>query len=93
MCGITGFYGLEDKELLTEMTTLLFHRGPDQSGYYTDELVSLGHRRLSIIDLSEDGKQPISNEEGTAWVVFNGEIYNYKELREKLEKKGDSIAK
>jgi asparagine synthase (glutamine-hydrolysing) len=88
MCGITGFYGLEDKELLSKMTSLLEHRGPDQSGYYADETVSLGHRRLSIIDLSEDGRQPMGNEEGTVWVVFNGEIYNYQELREKLEKKG-----
>ena len=74
MCGITGFYGLEDKTLLSKMTTLLSHRGPDQSGYYTDRTVSLGHRRLSIIDLSEDGKQPMCNEDGTVWVVFNGEI-------------------
>jgi len=70
------------------MTSLLEHRGPDQSSHYTDEVVSLGHRRLSIIDLSDDGKQPISNEDGTIWVVFNGEIYNYKELRQKLEEKG-----
>lgn len=88
MCGITGFYGFSDPKLLQKMTALLEHRGPDQHNYYTDELVSLGHRRLSIIDLSEDGKQPLCNEDGTVWVVFNGEIYNYKELRERLEKKG-----
>ncbi len=88
MCGIAGFYGPEDKKLIREMTALLEHRGPDQCGYYTDSQVSLGHRRLSIIDLSEDGKQPMSNEDGSVWVVFNGEIYNYKELRALLVQKG-----
>ncbi|MEK6900782.1 MAG: asparagine synthase (glutamine-hydrolyzing), partial [Nanoarchaeota archaeon] len=87
MCGIVGFSGFEDTKLLQEMTSLLSHRGPDQSGSYTDEFVSLGHRRLSIIDLSEDGKQPMSNEDDTIWIVFNGEIYNYKELRVKLEER------
>ena len=88
MCGITGFYGFEDKELLRKMTSLLEHRGPDQFGYYTDNKVCLGHRRLSIIDLSEDGKQPMGNEDESVWVVFNGEIYNYKELKRILEEKG-----
>ena len=87
MCGIVGFSGFEDRKLLQEMTLLLSHRGPDQSGFYSDTVASLGHRRLSIIDLSEDGKQPMSNEDDNLWIVFNGEIYNYKELRERLEEK------
>ena len=91
MCGIAGFYGFEDKQLLQNMTKLLGHRGPDQFGYYTDELVSLGHRRLSIIDLSEAGKQPMCNEDNSIWVVFNGEIYNFKKLREELEEAGHTF--
>ena len=88
MCGITGFFGPEDKILLRKMTGSISHRGPDQSGYYSDSLCSLGHRRLSIIDLSEKGKQPMANQDGTLWIVFNGEIYNYKELKSLLENKG-----
>src|SRR3989344_1891939 len=86
MCGIAGFYGLEDKGLLNRMTSPLNHRGPDGGGYYSDKLVSLGHRRLSIIDL-EGGKQPITNEDGSVVVIYNGEIYNHKELRKELESK------
>ena len=70
------------------MTGILVHRGPDDSGFYEDELVSLGHRRLSIIDLSSQGKQPMANEDNTVWLVFNGEIYNFRDLRVELEKKG-----
>ncbi len=88
MCGICGFYGPEDKQLLRKMTDLLQHRGPDQFGYFSDKNVSLGHRRLSIIDLSADGKQPMDNENGTVWIVFNGEIYNYPEIKAGLEKRG-----
>lgn len=88
MCGITGFFGPEDKTILRKMTESLSHRGPDQSGYYSDTLCSLGHKRLSIIDLSEKGRQPLSNLEKTIWIVFNGEIYNYKEIRVLLEEKG-----
>jgi len=69
------------------MVATLGHRGPDDSGIYTDD-ISLGHARLSIIDLSERGKQPISNEEGTVWLSVNGEICNFQELRAKLEKNG-----
>lgn len=87
MCGICGF-NWEDKRILKEMTDSLIHRGPDQLGYYTDSSVSLGHRRLSIIDLSEKGKQPMSNENGDMWVVYNGEIYNFPEIRKDLENKG-----
>ncbi len=92
MCGIAGFYGFEDKELLQRMTAVLSHRGPDQSGYYSDKNCSLGHRRLSIIDLSERGRQPISNEDGSIWVTFNGEIYNFKPLKKELEKRGHHFA-
>ena len=87
MCGICGF-NWEDNQLIKDMTDTIIHRGPDQYGYYTDSLISLGHRRLSIIDLSEKGRQPMSNEDGTIWIVYNGEIYNFKDLRKDLEKKG-----
>jgi asparagine synthase (glutamine-hydrolysing) len=87
MCGITGFYGFEDKSLLKKMTETISHRGPDDSGYYSDKDVSLGHKRLSIIDLA-GGKQPIHNENETVWVVYNGEIYNFMELRNDLIKCG-----
>ncbi|MDP3026559.1 MAG: asparagine synthetase B, partial [Nanoarchaeota archaeon] len=87
MCGICGF-NWEDKKTIKEMTDTLIHRGPDQYDYYTDQFISLGHRRLSIIDLSERGKQPMCNEQGDTWVVYNGEIYNFNEIRLDLEKKG-----
>lgn len=87
MCGIVGF-NWEDKALVRKMADKISHRGPDDSGYYTDKNISLGHRRLSIIDLSERGHQPMLNENNKIAVVFNGEIYNYKILKENLEKKG-----
>ncbi len=74
------------------MTSLLSHRGPDGEGFYSDGTVSLGHRRLSIIDLSASGKQPMSNEDGTIWITFNGEIYNFQELRKELEKRGHTFS-
>ena len=96
MCGICGkidFTGSPvDENLLRRMTDILSHRGPDDSGVYLrhQDKVScgLGHRRLSIIDLSEAGRQPMPNEDKTIWMVFNGEIYNFAILREELEKKG-----
>ncbi|MFO8015579.1 MAG: asparagine synthase (glutamine-hydrolyzing) [Candidatus Woesearchaeota archaeon] len=88
MCGIVGIGGLEDKKLAGHMTRALSHRGPDDSGYFFDRNLSLGHRRLSIIDLSKKGRQPMSNENNDVWVVYNGEIYNFRELREELEEKG-----
>ncbi len=87
MCGICGFYGFEDKDLLKRMNAKITHRGPDQDGFYFDKKISLAMRRLSIIDLSEKGRQPHHNEDETIWVVFNGEIYNFQELKESLEKK------
>jgi len=90
MCGISGF-SWEDKELVKSMISLISHRGPDQKGVFTDNGVSLGHARLSIIDLSEKGKQPMTNEDGNIIVTYNGEIYNFKEIKEKLEMKGHTF--
>lgn len=87
MCGICGFTW-RDETLIRSMAETLTHRGPDQDGFYCSEQVSLGHRRLSIIDLSENGRQPMFNEDGSVVVVFNGEIYNFAELRTELEQKG-----
>ena len=87
MCGIAGFTW-PDHDLIARMTAALSHRGPDDAGSYVDQEISLGHRRLSIIDLTPDGRQPICNEDGTVWLVFNGEIYNFKELRRTLEAAG-----
>ena len=87
MCGICGFSGPADHGLIRTMSQTMFHRGPDDSGYYESEEISLGIRRLSIIDVA-GGHQPITNEDGAISVVYNGEIYNYRDLREKLERKG-----
>lgn len=86
MCGISGFNWF-DKSLIKEMCKLISHRGPDQEGYYTDKKVSLGHKRLSIIDLSDKGRQPMFSKDNRYIIVFNGEIYNYKEIKENLENK------
>ena len=89
MCGIAGVVGLADGlpppaiEQLTAMAGALRHRGPDEFGVYRDERAGLAHARLSIIDLAS-GQQPLSNEDGTLWIAFNGEIFNYVELREEL---------
>ena len=91
MCGITGFVGMEDKALVKSMADVMNHRGPDQEGFYTDAYACLGHRRLSIIDLSENGKNPMKNEDGTVWVVFNGEIYNFLPLKLMLETRGHTF--
>ena len=92
MCGICGvlyFNGEKpDKSVLARMRDSMMHRGPDDCGLYIDGPVGLGHRRLSIIDLSEAGRQPLSNEDGSVWIVFNGEIYNHEELRIELEGQG-----
>jgi asparagine synthase (glutamine-hydrolysing) len=93
MCGIAGKYYFDetrkvDSRTLQRMTDIMSHRGPDDRGFYYGSGIGLGHRRLSIMDLSPAGHQPMCNENGTVWVAFNGEIYNYKELRAKLEAKG-----
>ena len=87
MCGICGF-NWTDAQLIESMKARLTHRGPDDHGSYVAEGISLGHQRLSIVDLSEAGRQPLSNEDGTVWVTFNGEIYNHAELREELQQRG-----
>jgi asparagine synthase (glutamine-hydrolysing) len=87
MCGICGF-NWEDKNIINLMAEQVSHRGPDQLNTYTDSGISFGHTRLKIIDLSDKGKQPMSNEDGDIWIVYNGEIYNFKELKQDLEKKG-----
>lgn len=87
MCGICGTYGFGNKTLLQRMCDTILHRGPDDEGYYVDHQVGLGMRRLSIIDLA-GGHQPIHNEDETIWVVFNGEIYNFLQLRSELKKRG-----
>ena len=83
MCGICGASGPVPTAVLEAMTSALTHRGPDDQGYYQDQGASLGMRRLSIIDL-EGGHQPLGNESRSAWVVLNGEIYNYRQLRSRL---------
>jgi asparagine synthase (glutamine-hydrolysing) len=92
MCGICGVVSSADpaglsQEILQKMCLPLHHRGPDDEGYYLDRNAGLGMRRLSIIDLV-NGDQPICNEDGTLWLVFNGEIYNFRQLRTQLEGKG-----
>src|SRR5574340_469869 len=92
MCGICGKLEFAadrqvDPDLLRRMADVVAHRGPDGEGFFLKGPVGLGHRRLSIIDLAT-GDQPLSNEDQTVWIVFNGEIYNYVELRELLLAKG-----
>jgi len=92
VCGIAGFVNRDperpaDCALLRQMTRALVHRGPDEEGYFSAGPVGLGMRRLRIIDLA-GGKQPIANEDGTVWVVFNGEIYNFHDLRQDLVSRG-----
>lgn len=91
MCGIAGVMNRTGKPVsldeLHRMCDAMVHRGPDDDGYYLSETVGLGMRRLSIIDL-DTGRQPIHNEDFSVWVVFNGEIYNFKELRAELAARG-----
>ena len=92
MCGITGTINFSKKPIdpfvLKQMTDVIVHRGPDDSGIYVEQNVGLGHRRLSIIDLSPAGRQPMCNENGQIWITYNGEIYNYRELKKYLVEKG-----
>jgi asparagine synthase (glutamine-hydrolysing) len=94
MCGIVGIVRNDksavDQALLARMCAAIRHRGPDDDGFYLNGAVGLGMRRLAIIDL-KSGQQPIHNQDRTAWIVFNGEIYNYLELRERLEKLGHTF--
>ena len=84
MCGIAGFAGLSDDRLLRAMSAAIAHRGPDDENCYTSPNVSLAYRRLAIID-REKGNQPIFNEDGTKVIVYNGEVYNFRQLRERIE--------
>ena len=90
MCGIAGFLGQFDAELLHRMSSVLEHRGPDDAGVWAslDAGIGLAHRRLTIIDLSDRGHQPMWDVTGSVAIVFNGEIYNYRELRKPLESAG-----
>lgn len=91
MCGLAGIYASggrkPEPDELKRMADMIRHRGPDSSGFYVQDRIGLGHTRLSIIDL-QSGEQPIHNEDKTVWTVFNGEIFNYIELRQELEKRG-----
>src|SRR3989304_7051721 len=96
MCGIAGILNLNDEvkvssDLLKRMFSAIKHRGPDEFGSYKDADAGFAHARLSIIDLS-GGQQPMSNEDGTVWITFNGEIFNYVELRQELLKKGHTFS-
>ncbi|GAH33657.1 unnamed protein product, partial [marine sediment metagenome] len=86
MCGIAGI-NWNDENLIKKMINTLNHRGPDDAGYYIDDHISLGHTRLAIIDLSDKGKQPHHNEDESSWITFNGMIYNYEEIKKKLEER------
>ena len=92
MCGICGKLNFDgtglNRDLLERMCRSFSYRGPDDEGIFIAPPIGLGHRRLSIIDLSTAGHQPMSNEDETIWLVFNGEIYDFEDLRQELEKKG-----
>jgi asparagine synthase (glutamine-hydrolysing) len=96
MCGICGIFGADGRDPAVQarvrsMCDAIVHRGPDEDGYYFDDAVALGMRRLSIIDL-QTGRQPIANEDKTVWTVYNGEIYNFPVLKAELEAKGHRFA-
>lgn len=92
MCGIIGIYNLNGEPVspvdLRKMTDAIAHRGPDSEGFYTDSFIGLGHRRLAIIDLSPAGHQPMLTQDGQCGIVYNGEVYNFQELRAELESLG-----
>ena len=95
MCGIAGLLNLDlsdlriDSSLLKNVSDSIKHRGPDGEGFFLDGEIALIHRRLSIIDLTESGNQPFYSEDKRFVIIFNGEIFNYLELRNDLEKKGE----
>lgn len=90
MCGIAGVLHCGDARTLEAMSGVMAHRGPDSSGirWFASTNSGIAHRRLAILDLSADGHQPMSNEDGSLWITFNGEIYNFREVREELEQHG-----
>ncbi len=96
MCGIAGWIDYQAtpgdaRALLEGMKRAIWRRGPDDEGSYVDPRAAIGMQRLSIIDLA-GGRQPMANEDGSIWIVFNGEIYNYPELRPRLERRGHGFA-
>src|SRR5438094_152287 len=93
VCGICGVVGFGDLATLETMAETLAHRGPDAKGslFLADESVGLGFRRLAVIDLSDEGNQPMGSADGFISLVFNGEIYNFSELRQELERSGRSF--
>src|SRR3990172_6687995 len=90
MCGICGIVGYRNYGDIARMTEILSHRGPDNIGVkvFENDRVALGHTRLSILDLSPRGHQPMSDKEGRYWITYKGELYNYKEIKKELENKG-----
>src|SRR5205814_4661258 len=93
MCGISGIHFTDrsrqvDAARIAAMSAALRHRGPDDEGTYIDGNIGLGHQRLSILDLSSAGRQPMTTPDRRYWIVYNGEIYNYRELRADLERRG-----
>jgi asparagine synthase (glutamine-hydrolysing) len=97
MCGISGLANCGDREVLSRMTHVQTHRGPDDSGLWEKRFpdgsyIGLGSRRLAILDLSADGHMPMCNEDGTVWITYNGEVYNFAELRRDLQSKGHRFA-
>jgi len=95
MCGLAGFWNLDGWErdsdvILRQMTNTVGHRGPDDEGYWSDPVagIGLGHRRLAILDLTPEGRQPMRSQSGRFTIVFNGEIYNFEDLRGELAKQG-----
>ena len=88
MCGICGMFGRPNRKAVGQMVESMHHRGPDDSGTFSDSTVSLGMTRLAIIDLSPGGHQPMHNESRTVWIVYNGEVYNFQSERHELRKKG-----
>ena len=87
MCGITGIVSSKASDYIQKMTDVLVHRGPDDTGIFINHNVAFGHQRLSILDLSENGHQPMISANGRYIIIFNGEIYNHWEIRKKLEGK------
>src|SRR5262245_63634566 len=92
MCGIAGAFNLNGEPVspvvLRNMTDAIAHRGPDGEGFYVDSFLGLGHRRLAVIDLSSAGHQPMMSEDGQYILSYNGEVYNFQELRLELETRG-----
>src|SRR5947209_659328 len=95
MCGIAGIFNVDGRpvsiNVLKRMTDVVEHRGPDGEGFWTNSFVGFGHRRLAIIDLSPLGHQPMQTSDGSCVITYNGEIYNFQNLRLELEAKGYSF--